>query len=193
MENINVLQAIERGEKQDQETLQSLKDKGLVDLADVTHMQSSGREFIFVGFTAKGLRLLKQSKVALVTDVEREIIRAVVRRFLDQHEPTSRRTLLKQFKSPITEALQRLGNISVLRVTNNTYLAETYLPRATAFYHCGDSAALAFAQSPWKSYCVYCVIFLIETWKGTETTKSNFPQRKLRTQHGRLIRVSSQT
>jgi hypothetical protein len=34
----------------------------------------------------------------------------------------------------------------VLQVTNNTYLHETYLPRASAFYHCGDSSALAFAR-----------------------------------------------
>jgi len=29
---------------------------------------------------------------------------------------------------------------------NNTYLNETYLPKAIAFYHCGGSAALAFAR-----------------------------------------------
>jgi predicted nucleotide-binding protein len=29
---------------------------------------------------------------------------------------------------------------------NNTYLNETYLPKAIAFYHCGNSAALAFAR-----------------------------------------------
>jgi hypothetical protein len=146
MENIDALQAIERGEKQDQETLLRLKGEELIDLADVTNMQSSGQEFIFVGFTPKGLRLLKESKLALVTDVEREITRTVVRRFLDQHEATSKRALLKQFKSSITPVLQRLGNLSVLQVANNTYLAETYLPRAIAFYHCGDSAALAFAR-----------------------------------------------
>ena len=35
MENIDALQAIERGEKQDQETLLRLKDEELVDLRDV--------------------------------------------------------------------------------------------------------------------------------------------------------------
>jgi hypothetical protein len=145
MEHIDTLHAIERGEKQDQETLIRLKDEGLVDLANVTHMQSSGQEFIFVGFTAKGFRLLKESKLSLLSDLEKEITRIVVRTFLDQHGTTSMRTLLRQFKSPITSALRRLGNLSVLQVVNNTYLNETYLPRASAFYHCGDSAALAFA------------------------------------------------
>jgi len=144
MEIIDALQAIERGEKPDQETLLKLKDEGLVDIANVSHMQSPGQEFIFVGFTAKGLRLLKESKLSLLSDLEREITRAVVRTFLDQHGAASMRTLLKKFKTPITSALQRLGNLSVLYVVNNTY--ETYLPRASAFYHCGDSAALAFAR-----------------------------------------------
>src|SRR6266851_6699588 len=145
-EIIDAVQAIERGEKQDQETLLRLKDEGLIDLADVTHMQSSGREFIFVGFTTKGLRVLKATKLPLISDLEKEITRIVVRTFLDQHKATSTRTLLRQFKSPITPALQRLGNTSVLQVANNTYQSETYLPRASAFYHCGDSAALAFAR-----------------------------------------------
>lgn len=144
MENLDALQAIERGEKQDQETLLRLKNEGLVDLANVSHMQSPGQEFIFAGFTASGLRLLKESKLSLLSDLEREITRAVVRTFLDQHGAASMRTLLKKFKTPITSALQRLGNLSVLYVVNNTY--ETYLPRASAFYHCGDSAALAFAR-----------------------------------------------
>ncbi len=84
MENIDALQAIERGEKQDQETLLRLKDEALVDLTDVTHMQSSGREFIFLGFTPKGLRLLKESKLSLLSDLEKEITRTVVRTFLDE-------------------------------------------------------------------------------------------------------------
>ncbi len=33
-----------------------------------------------------------------------------------------------------------------MSVVNNISLSETYLPRASAFYHCGDSAALAFAR-----------------------------------------------
>jgi hypothetical protein len=146
MENIDALKAIDRGEKPEQETLVRLKEEGLVDLADVTNMQSAGREYIYVGFTAEGLRLLKKSKLSLLSDLEKQITGAIVRTFLDQHVATTRRALLKQFKSSMTEALQRLGDLSILRVANNSYLAETYLPKALAFYHCGDSAALAFAR-----------------------------------------------
>src|SRR6267154_341410 len=86
MENIEALQAIERGEKPDQDTLLGLKEARLVEVADVTNMQSSGREYIFVGFTPEGLRLLKASKSGpLVSDAEREILLSVVRRFLDEH------------------------------------------------------------------------------------------------------------
>jgi hypothetical protein len=66
IENIDALQAIDRGEKLGQDTLLRLKQARLVDVADVTNMQSSGREYIFVGFTVEGLRLLKQSKGPLV-------------------------------------------------------------------------------------------------------------------------------
>jgi len=147
MENIDALQAIERGEKPDQDTLQQLHQAKLIEVNDAPNiMQLSGHEFRFVGFTPEGLRLLKQSKVPLVTDEERKILRMVVRGFLDQHEATSGRTLLKHFKSPISETLRRLVGCSVLSEVNNTYLEETYLPRASAFYHCGDSVALAFAR-----------------------------------------------
>jgi hypothetical protein len=89
---------------------------------------------------------LKESSLPLVNDTERDILKVVVRAFLDRHEATSQRTLLKQFKSPVTTALQKLGSCSLVQVLNNIYPNETYLPRATAFYHCDDPAALAFAR-----------------------------------------------
>ncbi len=146
IENLDALQAIERGDKVQQDTLRRLHEAKLIDISNVTHMESEGPEFIFVGFTPEGFRLLKQSKAPLVSDLEREIINAIVRGFLDRHEATSKRALLKKFKSPIDAVLQRLVDRSVLQILNNTYLQETYLPRAIAFYHCGDSAVLAFAR-----------------------------------------------
>jgi len=44
IENIDALQAIDRGEKLGQDTLLRLKQARLVDVADVTNMQSSGAE-----------------------------------------------------------------------------------------------------------------------------------------------------
>src|SRR5258708_25804053 len=145
MENIEALQAIERGEKPDQDTLQRLNQAHLIDIADVTNLQSNGPEFVFVGFTPEGFRLLKQSKGPLISDAEREIILTVVRGFLDEHRATSNRELLRKFQLPVSALLQRLDP-PVLRMAHNTHPNESYLPRANAFYHCGDSAALAFAR-----------------------------------------------
>lgn len=145
MENIEALQAIERGEKPDQDTLHRLNQAHLIDITDVTDLQSRGPEFIFVGFTPEGFRVLKQSKGPLISDTEREIILTVVRGFLDEHRATSSRELLRTFKSPVSALLQRLDP-PILRMAHNIHPNESYLPRANAFYHCGDSAALAFAR-----------------------------------------------
>jgi hypothetical protein len=147
MENIAALQAIDRGEKPDQDTLLALNEARLVEVADVTNMQSSGREYIFVGFTPEGLRLLKASKNGpLVSDAEKEILLSVIRRFLDEHRATSGRELLKKFKTPVSPLLQRLGNQAVLQVKNNTYLNETYLPKTVAFYPLRRLRCLSFCS-----------------------------------------------
>src|SRR5258707_14889917 len=100
MENIDALQAIERGELADQDTLLRLHEAKLIDTRYVPNiMQPSGREFIFVGFTAEGLRRLKQSKALLGSDLEREIINAIGRGFLARHDVTSKRELRQKFKS----------------------------------------------------------------------------------------------
>src|SRR5260370_25804190 len=144
MENIDALIAIERGDVLDQDTLHRLVGSKLIDVASNT--QSPGRELMFVGFTPEGYRLLEENKALLVSDLERRILHAVVRGVLDRHEPTSTRTLLKELKCSLGTPLRRLSDRGVLQVANNTYLNETYLPHAIAFYHCGDSAALAFAR-----------------------------------------------
>src|SRR6266446_9111308 len=138
MENIDSLQAIERGEKPEQDTLLRLSDAKLVDV--VSNMPLARQGLTFVGFTPEGYLLLEQTSALLISDLERQITNAVVRGFFDRHEPVSTRKLLKQFKSPIATPLRRLVDRGVLQVVNNTYLNETYLPKAVAFYHCGDSA-----------------------------------------------------
>jgi hypothetical protein len=54
-----LLQAIQRGHKPDQETTVRLWDEGLIEVADVTNVQSPGREYIPTLLTAKGLRFLE--------------------------------------------------------------------------------------------------------------------------------------
>ncbi len=82
-------------------------------------------------------------------DAERTIVNLVIHRFLKGDEATSQRFLLrelKQWRASIAEALRSLLDRSVLQVVNNTYLEETYSPRAIAFHYCGDADALAFAK-----------------------------------------------
>jgi hypothetical protein len=60
METIDALRAVQQGQKPDQETILRLHDEGLIEVADVTHMQSPGREYIPTILTAKGLRILER-------------------------------------------------------------------------------------------------------------------------------------
>lgn len=60
MDTIDALRAIQRGQKPEQETILRLYDEGLIEVADVTHMQSPGREYIPTVLTAKGLQLLER-------------------------------------------------------------------------------------------------------------------------------------
>lgn len=116
MENIVALQKLERGERLDHEALLRLHEEHLVHITEVTNMQSLGPEFIFIGFTPQGFGLLEKSKAALVSDLERQILNAVVRGFLDRHEATSTSALLKRFRSALSPALQRLSHRGVLTV-----------------------------------------------------------------------------
>src|SRR5215510_11890249 len=72
---------------------------------------------------------------------EREITKAVVRRFMDRDEPTSELDLmrdLKPLRAVISDSLSRLVNQGVLRLVNNTYSQETYSPRPLAFRYSGN-------------------------------------------------------
>jgi predicted nucleotide-binding protein len=79
-----------------------------------------------------------------LSNVERDICKFVVRRFLDQNEATPRRILLKEFKASLPEAARKLVDRWVLKVVDHTN--ETYLPRAIAFHYCGDPVALTLAK-----------------------------------------------
>lgn len=80
-----------------------------------------------------------------LTAVEREISKAVVRQFIAENDSTSRRSLLKQFKGAVPQALERLVNLSVLKNVGNSN--EQFLPWAVAFHYCGDSEALRIGKT----------------------------------------------
>lgn len=84
-----------------------------------------------------------------LTDAEREITNAVVQKWLKTDEVTSRRDLmrdLKPLRKVMDDALRHLADRNILNTVNNTYLQETFSPKAVAFYYCGDPEALAFAK-----------------------------------------------
>jgi TIR domain len=67
VDTLDALRAIQRGEKPDQETILRLHHEGLIDVVDVTHLQSPNRECIPGILTAKGLRLLEGGNESATT------------------------------------------------------------------------------------------------------------------------------
>jgi hypothetical protein len=80
----------------------------------------------------------------LLSEVEQKITKTVVRRLITQNEPTVRRLLLSDSEAVLTEALNRLVNLSVLEVVDA--VSETFLPSSLAFHYCGDVEALQLGK-----------------------------------------------
>src|SRR5437867_2536117 len=79
-----------------------------------------------------------------LSEVEKEISKTVVRRFITEHQPTSRRSLLRQFRAAVPEALNRLANLTVLKMVPNA--TDVFLPWSLAFHLCGDRDLLRFGK-----------------------------------------------
>src|SRR5260370_7625001 len=75
-----------------------------------------------------------------ITEVEREMTKAVVTRFLNQKEPTARIPLVKKFKEP--DALDRLVRCGILRSNDNVQFFPTALP----FHYCEEEAVRNLAR-----------------------------------------------
>src|SRR5260370_10987874 len=75
-----------------------------------------------------------------ITEVEREMTKAVVTRFLNQKEPTARIPLVKKFKEP--DALDRLVRCGILRSNDNVQ----FFPTALAFHYCEEEAVRNLAR-----------------------------------------------
>lgn len=65
IEIIEALRAIQRGQRPDRKIVEKLHQEGLIEVIDVTHMQSPGREFIPGLLTAEGLNLLGSGNAPL--------------------------------------------------------------------------------------------------------------------------------
>lgn len=79
-----------------------------------------------------------------LSDVEKAICKAVVVRFIADNKPTTRRSLLRQFKGAVPESIQRLVNFTVLKGVAGT--TDAFLPTSLAFRWSGDADALRFGK-----------------------------------------------
>lgn len=82
-----------------------------------------------------------------LTDVEREIIKTVVERFLNMQESTPRKLLVRRYRS--LDALRRLTDFPILKKVNSSSASvdEDYLPRALAFHYSGDRDTITRART----------------------------------------------
>lgn len=75
-----------------------------------------------------------------LSETDIEIVKVVVREFLETKKSTARRPLIIKAKSP--EVLDRLVRWSILSSVDH----QTYLPRALAFHFCGNAETLLVAK-----------------------------------------------
>jgi diguanylate cyclase (GGDEF)-like protein len=80
-----------------------------------------------------------------LSETDIEIVKVVVREFLETKKSTSRRPLIIKAKSP--EVLDRLVRWSILSSLDH----QTYLPRALAFHFCGNMEILLSATQAVKA------------------------------------------
>ena len=105
----------------------------------------------------------------MLSEVEREITKTVVRRFLDEKESSRRSFLARKHRS--SQAFHRLRDSGILRnaTQNAATVDEVYLPRALAFYYCGDPDALQTARES-----VTVVIHALQNLFDAEPDKKAF-------------------
>lgn len=79
-----------------------------------------------------------------LSETEREITKTVVHRFFTTQQATTRRLLIRRFRS--IDALQRLTSIPVFKRLGGGD-SESYLPMALAFHYCGHADILRIART----------------------------------------------
>jgi uncharacterized protein (TIGR02391 family) len=116
-----------------------------------------------------------------LTDVEREITKTVVQRFLNLKESSPRALLVRRHRSA---QFHRLRDSGILRNTAETAPTgeEEYLPRALAFYHCGDPDALRLARES-----VTIVARALQNLFDVELNKKQFTPRDLEEQANKIF------
>jgi predicted nucleotide-binding protein len=110
----------------------------------------------------------------VLSEVEREITKSVVQRFLHENKPSSRKFLVHTFKS--SRAFYRLTDSNILAniTPNAATVDQVYLPRALAFYYCADPDALKMARES-----VTVVIHALQNLFDSEPDKTEFTSEDL--------------
>ncbi len=118
----------------------------------------------------------------VLSEVEREIAKNVVRRFLDKKQPSPRKLLARTFRS--SQSFYRLTSWNIL--ANSTTSAPTgeeeYVPRALAFYYAGDPDALRIARES-----TTIVVHALQNLFDAEPDKKQFTPGDLTAQVNKII------
>lgn len=98
-----------------------------------------------------------------VTDLEHEIAKVVVERFLRLKEATPRGLLVRKFRQP--GLLDQMQGRSILQTTDR----DAYLPMAVAFHYSGDSDIVRLAKAS-----VEVVLYVLQNLFDVELSKNSF-------------------
>lgn len=118
----------------------------------------------------------------VLSEVERDITKTVVQRFLNLNESSPRSLLARQHRS--SQAFYRLRDSGIVRNTDESAPTgdEVYLPRALAFYYCGDPEALSLARQS-----VTIVVHVLQNLFDVELDKKQFSPRDLEAQANKIF------
>lgn len=117
----------------------------------------------------------------VLSEVERNITKTVVQRFLGLKEPSPRKLLARRHRF---SQFHRLRDSGIFRNTDDTAVTgeEAYLPRALAFYYCGDPDALRLARDS-----VTVVVHALQNLFDVEVDKKQFRPEDLAAQANKIF------
>jgi predicted nucleotide-binding protein len=118
----------------------------------------------------------------VLSEVEREITKNVVQRFLHENKSSPRKLLARRFRS--SQAFYRLTGWNIL-ANATAYVStgeEEYRPRALAFYYAGDPYALRMARES-----VTIVVRALQNLFDAEPDKKQFTPGDLTAQVNRIV------
>lgn len=111
-----------------------------------------------------------------LTDTDRRIIRRVVQTFVDSHEPTSLKSVAREFRD--LQAPDRLARSNIFSRMSNQ---DAFIPKILAFHYCGDSDTLHRAKT-----AATVVLHILQRLFDSEGEKEDFTPAELE-QHAKKM------